>query len=100
MKNTEILKKKIKDELDAFTEDLKNKTPEAVIEKAELLVAMKKVYGYIVDHGMLSDSDAEYFLGVEQPLQGIAEYFMESNDNFVGFSFLIWEITDKDLLAE
>ena len=100
MKNTEILKKKIKDELDAFTEELKSQSPGVVIEKAELLIAMKKVYGYIADHDMLSDSEAEYFVEIEKPLQGIAEFFMDANDDLEGFSSLIWEITDKDLLAE
>ncbi|MCH5185635.1 MAG: hypothetical protein J1F64_05855 [Oscillospiraceae bacterium] len=99
MKNTETLKNNIKKELDAFVGELKNLTAEAVIEQAELLAAMKKAYRHIADHDLISDNEAEYFLGVERPLRGIAEYFMDANDNLEGFSLLIWEITDKDLLA-
>ena len=98
MKNTETLKNNIKMELDAFIGELKNLTAEEVIERAELLAAMKKAYRYIADHDMISDSEAEYFLDIKKPLRGIAEYFMDANDNLEGFSRLIWEITDKNLL--
>jgi len=69
---------------------------EELIDMVDMIKARNDAYTYMTNHYVFSDVEVEFFLKLQNPLEVVAEYWMERNYDITDLDFIIYDIVDKE----